>query len=124
MGRNTGNRVSNAIFGDKWSSPYRVAVDGGSGKPRRGGNRRPQSCIEQESCRNNGRPATCKKAGNGKWLYWLGAIILFCGTYNAIINPNYEDIVLVIMLWIVAIVIFIVKAACAKAGAESEGHRL
>lgn len=27
MGRNTGNRVSNAIFGDKWSTPYRVGVN-------------------------------------------------------------------------------------------------
>lgn len=31
MGRNTGNRVSNAIYGDKWSTPYRVGVSGSSG---------------------------------------------------------------------------------------------
>lgn len=30
MGRNTGKRVSNAMYGDKWSTPYRIRGVGGN----------------------------------------------------------------------------------------------
>lgn len=35
MGRNSANRVSNAVYGDKWGTPYRVGVNQGAGGTKR-----------------------------------------------------------------------------------------
>lgn len=109
MGRNTGNRVSNAIFGDKWATPYRVAVGKNSKSPHRGRRSRSQPDDASYSYVKPTRSDSAQSAKSSNWLYWLGCVILFCGTYQIIITPNYEDIVLVIMLWIVAAVIYFVK---------------
>lgn len=37
LGRNTGNRVSNALYGDKWSTPYRATVNSTATSQRAGG---------------------------------------------------------------------------------------
>lgn len=115
MGRNTGNRVSNAIFGDKWATPYRVAVNrdnrdsdnapSGSrsssrGSRRSGGRRGNHSASHASSSR---------RRSSSRTLYWIAGIVLFCGTYNAILNPNKEDIVLLLMLWAVAIAWFVIR---------------
>lgn len=111
MGRNAGNRVSNALFGDKWSTPYRVGVSnkGNSNSSGRGGNRRQNPRNAEVGHSQPSRRGSARSSSNSNWLYWVGGLILFCGTYNAIINPNYEEIVLLIMLWIVAVVVYLVK---------------
>lgn len=110
LGRNAGNRVSNAIFGDKWSTPYRVAVDhddaprrsnrNSSNRNRRSGNSSQQSNRRRAAATSTGSTGSGRKSSV---LPWLLGIALFCDTYNAIINPNKQDIVLLVMLWIVAI---------------------
>lgn len=99
LGRNAGNRVSNAIFGDKWSTPYRVAVDRDD-VPRR---KRRSGSSSQQSRRQRASATSSGSSRKSNVLAWLLGIALFCGTYNAIINPNKEDIVLLVMLWIVTI---------------------
>ncbi|MCM1336328.1 MAG: hypothetical protein NC187_04735 [Candidatus Amulumruptor caecigallinarius] len=114
MGRNTGNRVSNAIFGDKWATPYRVAVN----RDNRDSDNTPSGRSTSRGSRRNGRSrgnhsvshaSSSPRRSSGRTLYWLAGIVLFCGTYNAIINPNKEDIVLLLMLWAVAIAWFVIR---------------
>ncbi len=103
LGKNTGNCVSNAIFGDNWATPYRVAVE-------KNRSRRRKSSPENSSRRQNKQSAsglsadpTPSKHRNHRWIYWVAGFILFAGTYNAILYPTKDDVVLIIMLWIVAI---------------------
>lgn len=111
LGRNTGNRVSNAIFGDKWSTPYRVAVD----KNKEASRRSQRSSKRQETeytqpQRKGHRNRQKSDTSRTGWGYWIAGIILFAGTYNAIVNPNKDDIVLLVMLWIVAIIFIFYKS--------------
>ncbi len=106
MGRNTAKRVSNSLFGDKWSTPYRVGVSGSRKQSRKstrdnsGHTRRHTAPAKSEQ-----RPATNRTG----WWYFLGGFILFSGTYSVIVSPNKNDIVLVVMLWCVAILFFLYK---------------
>lgn len=109
LGRNTGNRVSNAIYGDKWSTPYRVAVDkSGPGRQHSNSRNKPRSRKKPNSSNhpvNKGQDKTKR----GSWLFWIYGIILFAGTYNAILHPDKEDVLLIVMLWIVAIIYILFK---------------
>ena len=104
LGRSTGKRVSNAMFGDKWATPYRIAVNKSEGK--RGSSHREKRSGKQNrySGTNNAARQVAPRQRSYRWLYWVAGFILFSGTYSAIINPNKNDIVLIIMLWVVAII--------------------
>lgn len=102
LGRSTGKRVSNALYGDKWATPYRLAVDKNKSRSKRSASyyeNAPRKQSETSSTANRGT----LKSGNRRWLLWIAGFILFAGTYNVILYPNKEDIVLMIMLWIVAL---------------------
>lgn len=114
LGRSTGKRVSNAIYGDKWATPYRVAVNKSNDKQ----DKRSRSHRGKRVGKNNRNRYTYSdyatrqsspKKRSYKWLYWLGGYILFAGTYSAIINPNKDDVVLIIMLWVVVIIYLLYK---------------
>lgn len=94
MGRNTAKRVSNSIFGDKWSTPYRRVSSNSVGMRRR----------------SNSVPSVSGGTSRSRgWVSWVIVVVLISGTYNVIINPNLDDILFVLLLWIVAIVYFIVR---------------
>lgn len=107
LGRSTGRRVSNAVFGDKWSTPYRVAVDKNKGKHRE----QPQEVISKRRYRqpdlNRDDNNATSRPKNYRWVYWVAGIILFSGTYNAILYPSKGDVVLIIMLWVVVIAAYV-----------------
>lgn len=111
LGRNTGKRVSNALYGDKWATPYRVAVDKTKSKSRNRNQYRGSSSSKQSLPSDIGSSANrgSSRSRNRRWLPWIAGFILFTGTYNAIINPNKEDVVLIIMLWLAAILLFSYK---------------
>lgn len=109
MGRSTGKRVSNAVFGDKWATPYRVAVNKSKGKRRdsySGDNSRRQY---RRGAADYSRSRAASRPRSNNWLYWLGGFILFAGTYDAILKPNKDNVVLILMLWGVAIAFYLHK---------------
>lgn len=109
MGRNTAKRVSNGVFGDKWSTPYRVATT--KSRPRQkqySSDNIPRRRGYQSYTTRSARTPKPQAQRRGCW-YWIAGLVLFAGTYNAIINPNKEDIVLIVMLWVVALIFFLYK---------------
>lgn len=112
MGHSTGKRVSNSLFGDKWATPYRVAVNKSKDRTNNSSRRnrsRKRSEYSETDYTENRRSSKSSKSGNHRWLYWFAGFILFAGTYDTVLHPTKDNIVLIVMLWIVAIVYLIIK---------------
>lgn len=134
LGRNTGKRVSNALYGDKWATPYRVAVNKDKDKDKKKSKSKSDRDSEPTSSRsvkthlkqvykeiystelneaqNKERHEGYKdmsKAERRGCLYFAFGLILFAGTYKAILYQEREDVVLVLMLWIVAIIFLLFR---------------
>lgn len=107
MGRNTANRVSNAVFGDKWSTPYRVGVNDGRSsrqeKPSRSKNTRNAPVAHNRKSHNSRGNKKKKKNGLSAkgWITLIYAIVLLSVTFRAFQGENVLPYV--IIGWVIAI---------------------
>lgn len=110
MGRSTGKRMSNALYGDKWSTPYRMSVNKQKQRKDESRRGRPRKSERISSPPNyRGKSGSKSRSANKGCLIWIVALTLFAGTYNVILNPTKEEVLLIVMLWIVAIVFFLFR---------------